>query len=310
MSERKVLQKYYPPDFDPRDISRRRGPKTSGPRIQTVRLGAPFSMRCMTCGEYIGRGRRFNARKETDIENKYLNIQIFIFHIKCTRCSAEIIFQTDPKNNDYAMVKGALRNMQPWRNKEAENETIEERLDRLEREEAEAAGEEEKNAMADLEAKNADARRDMAAADALDSIQRRNARIYRAEKQGVDFVDSIVRTEDEELARQEREDEEAARQAFAAKRLEDVVEEDLGILGDEMSSPNGSQTLAKTGALAETTASQLDGARPVAEETTDHGPATKPVTTASSSDFSFKRVVKRKKDHAALLGIKKKPKLV
>lgn len=72
MSERKVLTKvsrrcvleiifrrrnlltdnfqYYPPDFDPRDISRKRGPKQSGPRVQAVRIMAPFSCRCLTCG--------------------------------------------------------------------------------------------------------------------------------------------------------------------------------------------------------------------------------------------------------------------
>jgi hypothetical protein len=51
MSERKVLQKYYPPDFDPAGFGKRRsGKKDDGPRMQTVRLMAPFSMRCLTCG--------------------------------------------------------------------------------------------------------------------------------------------------------------------------------------------------------------------------------------------------------------------
>ncbi|GKT40724.1 pre-mRNA-splicing factor CWF16 [Colletotrichum spaethianum] len=151
--------------------------------------------------QYIYKGRKFNSRKETNQAEKYLNIQIHRFHIKCTRCSAEIIFRTDPKIADYAVVKGALRNMEPWRNKEGEKESVDERLDRLEREEAEAAGEEEKNAMADLEAKNEDARREMAAADALDEIRQRNARIQRSEKDGVDFSEYVVRPEDEERAR-------------------------------------------------------------------------------------------------------------
>ncbi|KAJ6438657.1 mRNA splicing protein Yju2 [Purpureocillium lavendulum] len=283
MSERKVLQKYYPPDFDPRDISRRRGPKTSGPRIQTVRLMAPFSMRCMTCGEFIYKGRKFNSRKETNQEEKYLNIQIFFFHIKCTRCSAEITFRTDPKNNDYAMVKGAVRNMEPWRNRDTEEETMEQRLDRLEREEAEAAGEEEKNAMADLEAKNADARREMAAADALDEIRQRNARINRSEKEGVDFADAIVRTEDEERAREEREDDEAAKRAFAAAR-----------------GAADSEVVEEVDTKADSTPSSDDAKPP--PQSTMPPPAGPPP--------SFKRVVKKKKDHSALLGIKKKPSLV
>ena len=68
MSERKVLQKYYPPDWDPGKIERRRGPKQTGPKVQTVRLMAPFSMKCTSCGEFIYKGRKFNARKETTDE--------------------------------------------------------------------------------------------------------------------------------------------------------------------------------------------------------------------------------------------------
>ncbi|EHK27427.1 uncharacterized protein TRIVIDRAFT_34967 [Trichoderma virens Gv29-8] len=278
MSERKVLQKYYPPDFDPNDISRRRGPKPTGPRIQTVRLMAPFSMKCLSCGEYIYKGRKFNSRKEIRPDEKYLGIQILFFHIKCTRCSAEITFRTDPRNTDYAMVKGAMRSFEPWRNRELAEESVEERLDRLEREEAEAAGEEEKNAMEDLEAKNADARREMAAADALDEIRQRNARIHRSEKEGTDYADTIIRAEDEERERQDREDEEAAKRAFAAAAAA------AARLGN--SAPDG------PGDLEETTSTA----------TSPMPPPPPPPT--------FKRVVKKKKDHSALLGIKKKPSLV
>jgi hypothetical protein len=192
------------------------------------------------------------------------------------------------------MVKGAIRNMEPWRNRAAEEETDEQRLDRLEKEEAEAAGEEEKNAMADLEAKNADARREMAAADALDEIRHRNARIHRSEKEGVDFADSVVRSEDEERLQQEREDDEAAKRAFAAAREQvdanlgdDIILEDLG---EEPEAP-----LALTNG--------------------DAGPSTNSKSSATSEVKEeavplFKRMVKKKKDHSALLGIKKKPSLV
>ncbi|RGP65126.1 cell cycle control cwf16 [Fusarium sporotrichioides] len=226
MSERKVLQKYYPPDFDPSALTRRRGNKDAGPKSQKVRIMAPFSMKCLMCGAF------------------------------------------NPKNNDYAVVSGAVRNNEPWRNRETENEDDEQRLNRLEREEAEAAGEEEKNAMEELEAKNMDAQREMAAADALDEIRHRNARINRSEKEGVDFADTIVRTEDEEREKQEKEDEEAAKKAFAAARaqmkMETIVEDETSV---ELAEPE-----------------------PIA-------PAPAP---------SFKRVVKKKKDHSAALGLKKK----
>lgn len=245
---------------------------------------APFSMRCLTCGEFIYKGRKFNSRKETPVDQKYLGLQLFFFSIRCTRCSAEIRFRTDPKNSDYAMVSGAVRNNEPWRNRATEEETDEERLNRLEREEAEAAGEEEKDAMADLEAKNADAQREMAAADALDEIRQRNARINRSEKEGVNFADSIVRSEDEERERQEREDDEAAKRAFAAARAQlDTVIED-----------HSAEQAAESSAGSSTEASAAVVANPEPE----------------AAAPSFKRVVKKKKNHSALLGIKKKPSLV
>ncbi|KAK4188227.1 CWC16 protein [Podospora australis] len=308
MSERKVLTKYYPPDFDPSLVGRSRAPKQSGPKVQVVRLMAPFSLRCVSCGEYMYRGRKFNARKETPPEERYLNIQIYRFYIRCTRCSAEIVFRTDPKNQDYVVEKGAKRNTEPWKRGLGdgidENETDEQRLDRLEREMAEAAGEEERNAMAELEQKTADAKREMAVADALDEIRVRNARLEKAQREGVEIeLPPVGMTrEEEERKRQEEEDAEAARRAFAFARGQEMLEEVIGeedgpttagfavgdgSYGGGVSSSAGIPSASKTAALT-TTTTAVDSA------TTDMPPP------------SFKRVVKKKKDRAALLGIKKK----
>ncbi|KAI0490785.1 DUF572-domain-containing protein [Xylaria cf. heliscus] len=288
MSERKVLTKYYPADFDPSAIQRVRKPKATGPKVQTVRLMAPFSMKCLQCGEYIYRGRKFNARKETPLDEKYLGIQIFRFYIKCTRCSAEICFKTDPKNNDYACERGAKRNTEPWR--VGREETDEERLDRLEKEE------EERDAMVELEAKTVDAKREMAVADALDEIRTRNARVERADRDGLEV--SVAPAVDEEADRQEREDAEAARRAFSARHLDDMIMEEVIDDGESASTSS-----------------------PISLPQQSNGTASKPTVVASNSGAStslstdmpppsFKRVVKKKKDHAALLGIKKKPSLV
>ncbi|KAG6379250.1 DUF572-domain-containing protein [Boletus reticuloceps] len=158
MSERKVLNKYFPPDFDPSLIPRRRGPKNSQ---QVVRLMAPFSMRCNTCGEYIYKGKKFNARKETVDGEDYYGIKIFRFYIKCTLCSAEITFKTDPKNTDYTAEHGASRNFEPWRDEKQVEE--DDRLARLE--------EEENNPMKALENRTVDAKREMDILDALQDIQ-------------------------------------------------------------------------------------------------------------------------------------------
>lgn len=221
MSERKVLTKYYPPEFDPSKITRApRHLRPTGPKLIKVRLMAPFSMKCSACGEYIYKGRKFNSQKETTDE-KYLNITIFRFYIRCTRCSGEITFKTDPKNMDYTCERGAKRNFEPWRDakgKEVE-ETDEERLDRLEREEAEEQEIQQRNAMAELEQKTMDSKKEMQIADALDEIRTRNARIERGERGGKEenALGAARDLAEEERMRAEREDEEAAKRAFVAR---------------------------------------------------------------------------------------------
>ncbi|KAL8667854.1 MAG: hypothetical protein Q9202_000319 [Teloschistes flavicans] len=285
MSERKVLSKYYPPDFDPSKITRARKPKSDlppGPKVQTVRLMAPFSMKCTSCGEYIYKGRKFNARKETTDE-KYYSISIFRFYIRCTRCSGEITFKTDPRGMDYVCERGAKRNFEVWRQGgDGEGkETDEERLDRLEREQ------EERSAMEELEAKVVDAKQEMAIADALDEIRTRNARNERAaaatgsggeEEEGV--------AEDEERRRVEMEDEEAARRAFQTESGERVrrIGEGDGAGEEEEGVPG-----------------VMEGAGKKVDATTMPPPQMVP---------EFRRVVKKKKDLGKALGIKRKPALV
>ena len=277
MSERKVLSKYYPPDFDPSAITRVRGPKQTGPKVQTVRLMAPFSMKCTSCGEFIYKGRKFNARKETTDE-KYYAIQIWRFYIRCTRCSAEIAFKTDPKNMDYTCEKGAKRNFEPWRqNGDGPQETDEERLDRLEQEAAEM------DSMEQLEGKMMDAKKEMEIADALDEIRTRNARNERTAKEGAGPQVAMVAEEEKtrELERQEKEDEEAAKRAFAKRDAEEGTIRDEPV-GDEESRLNQSE---------------------------EKGQASVKMPPPSAVP-SFKRGVKRKKDFSAALGIKKKAALV
>ncbi|CAL8582406.1 Pre-mRNA-splicing factor cwf16 [Xanthoria parietina] len=284
MSERKVLTKYYPPDFDPSKLVRTRTPRgdvPAGPKVQTVRLMAPFSMKCTSCGEYIYKGRKFNARKETTDE-KYYAISIFRFYIRCTRCSAEITFKTDPKGMDYTCERGAKRNFEVWRAGGATpaGETDEERLDRLEAEMG------EKSAMEELEAKVVDAKQEMAIADALDEIRTRNARNERAAAGGeVGGVDVVEEEMDAERRRGEREDEEMARRAFMTEMGEKVRRIGEGEGEEEEGSEALVATKGNKGLML-------------------------PPPLPSSAVPTFKRVVKKKKDLGAALGIKKKPALV
>ncbi|CEN60478.1 CWC16 protein [Aspergillus pseudodeflectus] len=225
MSERKVLTKYYPPDFDPSAITRTpKHLRSTGPKVITVRLMAPFSMKCTQCGEFIYKGRKFNARKETT-EEKYFSIPIYRFYIRCTRCSGEITFVTDPKNMDYRAEKGAKRNFEAWRDGKADNheETTDEVLDRLEREEGEEQEQLDRDKMAELEEKTKDAKREMEIADKLDEIRVRNARIERNEALGSDVALALVKDEvDEAALKAQQEDEEAARKAFMTETGEKV----------------------------------------------------------------------------------------
>jgi len=163
MSERKVLNKYYPPDFDPSKLPRA---KRSKNRQFTIRLMAPCNMRCKTCGEYIYKGKKFNARKEDVMGETYLGIQIYRFYIKCTKCLREITFKTDPAGGDYELEHGAIRNFESVRlaEKQAKEEATK------------VAEEEALNPMKLLENRTRDSRQEMAAIEALEDIKELNAR--------------------------------------------------------------------------------------------------------------------------------------
>ena len=87
MSERKVLNKYYPPDYDWKKV-----PKSKEKRDRTfiIRTMAPCNMRCTTCGTYIYKvyiyyiyyiyiykGRKFNSRMENAHDMNYLGLRIY-----------------------------------------------------------------------------------------------------------------------------------------------------------------------------------------------------------------------------------------
>ena len=61
MGERKVLNKYFPPDFDPAKLPRG---KRQDHNSMKVRMMLPMSVRCNTCGNFMYKGTKFNCKKQ------------------------------------------------------------------------------------------------------------------------------------------------------------------------------------------------------------------------------------------------------
>lgn len=204
-----MLNKYYPPDFDPAKLPKLEIPKD---RQYVVRLMAPFTMRCLTCGNYVYKGKKFNSRKETAIGEKYLGIQIFRFYIRCPQCLSEISFKTDPQNTDYVVDNGAYRTFQAERISEMEEERIVQ-----EKEEEEA-----NNPMLALENRTKESRREMDVLDALEEIRDWNTRNGQIKFE--DLMEKHLEGEKKAEEEVEKADEELANKVFSkhlTKRLED-----------------------------------------------------------------------------------------
>lgn len=218
MGERKVLNKYYPPDFDPAKLPKLEIPKD---RQYVVRLMAPFTMRCLTCGNYVYKGKKFNSRKETAIGEKYLGIQIYRFYIRCPQCLSEISFKTDPKNTDYVVDNGAYRTFQAERIAEMEEERI---IQEKEEEEA-------NNPMLALENRTKESRREMDVLDALEEIRDWNAR--NAQVKFEELMEQHLESEKKSADDIEKADKDLATEVFSKhreltiKRLHDTDDADI-----------------------------------------------------------------------------------
>lgn len=68
-----MLNKYYPPDFDPAKLPR--GNRKEGNEMK-VRMMLPMSVRCKMCGNFMYKGTKFNTRKEDVLGEDYLGIQV------------------------------------------------------------------------------------------------------------------------------------------------------------------------------------------------------------------------------------------
>eukprot|EP01086_Lenisia_limosa_P001706 TRINITY_DN1348_c0_g1_i2.p1 TRINITY_DN1348_c0_g1~~TRINITY_DN1348_c0_g1_i2.p1 ORF type:complete len:280 (+),score=92.12 TRINITY_DN1348_c0_g1_i2:122-961(+) len=212
MGERKVLNKYYPPDFDWRILPRAKGPKD---HQFSVRMMMPMSVSCNTCGEYIYAGKKFNSKKEIVKGRKYLGIKIDRFYMHCPNCCKEFTILTDPENADYVCEHGVSRNFEPWRD--------------AERKEAELEKEKvltDDDVMKALEKRTEDSKMEM---ENLEAIEEMRSIAARAERLGAETL--IGELEDKKLTWKEKqklleEEEEALVNKMFPKEVEIRVSEE------------------------------------------------------------------------------------
>ncbi|KAK2819586.1 hypothetical protein Q7C36_021232 [Tachysurus vachellii] len=130
MGERKGVNKYYPPDFDPAKHRSINGYRNTHPLrerarklsqgILIIRFEMPYNIWCDGCKNHIGMGVRYNAEKKK--VGNYYTTPIYRFRMKCHLCVNYIEMQTDPATCDYVIVSGANRKEERWNM--AENEQI------------------------------------------------------------------------------------------------------------------------------------------------------------------------------------------
>uniref|UniRef100_A0A0G4I1F6 Splicing factor YJU2 n=1 Tax=Chromera velia CCMP2878 TaxID=1169474 RepID=A0A0G4I1F6_9ALVE len=215
MSERKVLNKYYSPDFDPQKLITRgkllkklNEGKPKKPRQMEVRMMMPFSMCCQTCGEFNYIGTKFNSRVEKVKGEDYIGIAIWRFYGKCNNCRAEFAFKTDPKNTDYILEFGGTRNYDAYRDADAAEKEL------REAEEKELEGDK----MKQLEQKTYNTAKELDQLEALDEVRQINRRqLHReaATDRALDFI----------AASRDRKEEERQQALLAASIDEEDMEE-------------------------------------------------------------------------------------
>ena len=121
MADRKAVNKYYPPEWEPKhgSINKFRGQHPLRERarkldqgILIVRFEMPFNVWCGHCDEHIGKGVRYNAEKKQ--AGNYFSTKIWSFRMKCHLCSGWMEIHTDPENRNYKMVSGVAQKTETW----------------------------------------------------------------------------------------------------------------------------------------------------------------------------------------------------
>lgn len=250
---------------------------------------APFNMRCVTCGEYIYKGKKFNARKE-DVDNEtYLGIRIYRFYIKCTRCLQEISFKTDPQNTDYVIEAGATRNFMALKLAE----------EQAKREEEELREEEANNPMKLLENRTEQSRNEIELLESLEELKDLNRR-----HQTVDYEGMLQQYNDKETPEQ--------REARLAKLDEDYIKT-IKFGSSASSSGSSSSGVGTKRVIVEEEIIEEENTTPVEVKVTETVPEKKPKlvqpakSASSLNKLKMLNLVKKKETIPVQEETKKEP---
>ncbi|PAN05805.1 hypothetical protein PAHAL_1G163200 [Panicum hallii] len=118
---------YYPPEWSPKKggLNKFHGQHALRERarkldqgILIIRFEMPFNIWCGGCNSMIAKGVRFNAEKKQ--VGNYYSTKIWSFTMKSPCCKHEIVIQTDPKNTEYVIIKGAEKKTEDFDVEDAE----------------------------------------------------------------------------------------------------------------------------------------------------------------------------------------------
>ncbi|XP_063934001.1 probable splicing factor YJU2B [Zophobas morio] len=132
MAERKAVNKYMPPDYDPQkhgSINKYRGQHPLRERarkldqgILIIRFELPYKIWCLGCKKTFAMGVRYNAEKKK-IGN-YFSTPIYSFRMKCHECPNWFEIHTDPKNTQYVCGEGCRKKIEEWDTEKVKNITL------------------------------------------------------------------------------------------------------------------------------------------------------------------------------------------
>jgi hypothetical protein len=206
MADDKVMNQYYPSDFDPSKmlpIKAIRPKRSAGLKQMSIRMMLPFTMRCDSCGQFLFIATKFNSRCEKIPGKTALGLNAYRFYGSCKHCKGEFTFRTDPEKSDYILESGGTRSYEAFKDADlAEEELAKSKA------EAEAADEGEK-----LENKIYDTAEEMRRIEELGelrSLNKREARRNEAIHLAIERVtkaafeeDGIALNDDEEREAEE-----------------------------------------------------------------------------------------------------------